>query len=60
METIIVIGFLLLGLLTSFSLIFFSKQFFFNKPKSDFEQKKQENFFRRIKYNSVRIKHIHA
>lgn len=63
METLILIGFLLLGLLTSFSLIFFSKKFnpFVNDGKKyDLEQKQRNEFFKRIKHNATRIKHIHA
>lgn len=63
MEMLILIGFLLLGLITSLSLIFFSKQFnpFVNDGKKhDLEQKQRNEFFQRIKHNATRIKHVHA
>jgi CBS domain containing-hemolysin-like protein len=63
METLMLIGFLLLGLLTSLSLIFFSKQFNVfdvTEKKVDLEEKQRTAFFRRIQQNTVRIKHIHA
>jgi hypothetical protein len=63
METLILIGFLLLGLITSLSLIFFSKQFspfIDNGKKYDLDKKQSQAFFERIKHNATRIKHVHA
>ncbi|MFN3490112.1 MAG: hypothetical protein ACK4YV_13315 [Emticicia sp.] len=61
METIMLIGFLVAGLLTSFSLIAFSKHFslFGLKSKNmDYEFKQREEFFKKIKGNFTRIKHV--
>lgn len=55
METIFIIGFLLIGLSTSFCLIFFSSDF------NDFHAKNQhatERFFNKIKQNTARIKQL--
>ena len=63
METVMLIGFLVAGLLTSFSLIVFSKHFslFVLKRKNmDYEFKQREDFFRKVKINFTRIKHVTA
>lgn len=60
METIMLIVFLIVGLLSSFSLIFFSNEFkVFDSVEKNIKknQLKKEEFFRRIKHNSTRIKH---
>lgn len=63
METVILIGFLVAGLLTSFSLIVFSEHFspfVLKRRNMDYEFKKREDFFRKVKNNFTRIKHVTA
>ncbi|GAB2638400.1 hypothetical protein GCM10027035_35140 [Emticicia sediminis] len=63
METVILIGFLVAGLLTSFSLIVFSEHFsplVLKRRNMDYELKKREDFFRKAKNNFTRIKHVTA
>lgn len=63
METVMLIGFLVVGLLTSLSLIVFSEHFGLSvlKRKSmDYEFKQREDFFRKVKNNFTRIKHVTA
>lgn len=63
METVMLIGFLVAGLLTSLSLIIFSEHFssFVLKRKNmNFELKQREDFFRKVKNNFTRIKHVTA
>lgn len=62
METVILIGFLIAGLLTSFSLIVFSEHFspFVLGRKNINTKRKSDEFFRRIKSNFTRIKHATA
>lgn len=64
METVILIGFLVAGLLTSFSLIFFSEHF---SPFSsgvvknmNSEYKQKVDYLKKIKHNFSRIKQVHA
>lgn len=57
------IGFLVVGLLTSFSLIVFSEHFglfVLRRKNMDYELKQREDFFRKVKNNFTRIKHVTA
>lgn len=63
METVVLIGFLVAGLLTSLSLIVFSEHFGLSVLKTknmDFDLKQREDFFRKVKNNFTRIKHVTA
>ncbi|AFK02151.1 hypothetical protein Emtol_1000 [Emticicia oligotrophica DSM 17448] len=63
METIIVIICLLLGLITSLSLILFSEQFSLfvtDKSEVNLDWNQRQQFFKKIKNNFARIKHIHT
>ncbi len=64
MEAVILIGFLIAGLLTSFSLIFFSKHFSpFNSEvvkNMNSEYKQKVDYLKKIKHNFSRIKQVHA
>jgi len=62
METVILIGFLITGLLTSFSLIVFSEHFspFVLKRKNISLERKREDFLRKVKNSFTRIKHVTA
>lgn len=63
METVMLIGFLVVGLLTSFSLIVFSEHFglfVLRRKNMDYELKQREDFFRKVKNNFTRIKHVTA
>ena len=63
METVLLIGFLVVGLLTSLSLIIFSEHFgllVLKRKNMDYEFKQREDFFKKVKGNFTRIKHVTA
>lgn len=63
METVLLIGFLVAGLLTSLSLVVFSEHFglsVLRRKSMEYEFKQREDFFRKVKGNFTRIKHVSA
>ena len=61
METVVLIGFLVVGLLTSLSLIVFSEHFGLSVLKTknmNFELKQRKDFFRKVKGNDFKMEFV--